>query len=73
MLDININNYIYLLIHILVIASAFVYLIFALIIIKQVKNFSKNIKDKYDAFIQIASVIHLIFTVFFVLATFFLL
>ncbi len=73
MLDINLNNYIYILIHTLVVASSFVYLIFAFIIIKQVKNFSKNIKDKYDIVIQTASVLHLIFAIFFVLATFFLL
>jgi len=66
-------NYLYILIHTLVIASSFIYLIFAFIIIKQVKNFSKNIKDKYDAVIQIASVVHLIFAIFFIFATFFLL
>ena len=73
MLDLNINKYIYSLIHTLVVASSFVYLIFAFIIIKQVNNFSKNIKDKYDNLIKTASIVHLIFAIFFVLATFFLL
>ncbi|HPD44677.1 MAG TPA: hypothetical protein PK131_00670 [Candidatus Woesebacteria bacterium] len=58
--NLNLNNIFFLLTKIFVIVGGLIYLIFALLIVKQVKVFSKNIRDKFNRPIMIASYLHLI-------------
>lgn len=46
------------------IACSLFYLIFALIVVKQVTSMSKNVKDKFNPILISFSFIHLIFSVF---------
>ena len=51
------------------ILGAIFYLIFALIIVKQVSTMSKNINDKFNALLITFSYIHLIFSIILVFLT----
>lgn len=42
------------------IAGAVIYLIFALVVVKQVKTMSKNVKDKFNNILITVSYIHLL-------------
>ncbi|MDD4938086.1 MAG: hypothetical protein PHX34_03695 [Candidatus Shapirobacteria bacterium] len=46
------------------IACSIFYLIFALIVVKQVTSMSKNVKDKFNPILISFSYIHLIFAIF---------
>ena len=46
------------------IACSVFYLIFALIVVKQVASMSKNVKDKFNPFLISFSFIHLVFAIF---------
>lgn len=73
MLDVfgsNFNNYFFGVTKIFFISLSFLYLIFALITIKQVTSMSKNITDKFNTILIIFSFIHLIFSVILVLSMF---
>ncbi|HWS49199.1 MAG TPA: DUF5657 family protein [Candidatus Methanoperedens sp.] len=55
----NLNNYLVLAEKIFGVLGAIIYLIFALVIVKQVGTMSKNIKDKFNGLLIIFSYIHL--------------
>lgn len=48
---------------------SFLYLIFALIVVKQVTSMSKNITDKFNSILIIFSYVHLIFSVLLIILT----
>jgi len=60
-MSLQINDLISLFIKIFVITGSIIYLIFALLIVKQVNTLSKNIFDRFNNMIITASYMHLIF------------
>ena len=46
------------------IACSIFYLIFALVVVKQVSSMSKNVKDKFNPILISFSFIHLVFAIF---------
>lgn len=55
----SLNNYLIMAEKIFGVLGAIIYLIFALVIVKQVATMSKNIKDKFNTVLVIFSYIHL--------------
>lgn len=55
------------------IIGTLIYLIFAIIIVRQVTTMTKNVNDSFNPFLIIFSYLHLLFAVFVVLMTIFLL
>jgi len=53
--------------------GALIYLIFAIVIVRQVTTMTKNVNDSFNPFLIIFSYLHLIFAVFLVLLTLFVL
>jgi len=56
----SLNNFLVLLEKLFAIIGSIIYFIFALIVVKQAKNFSKNIQDVFNSVIVTASIVHLI-------------
>ena len=63
------NNYLIIVEKIFFVVGAFLYLIFALVIIKQMSSLSKNVQDKYNPLFVALSYIHLIGTIFLIFFT----
>jgi len=71
MLDLNnldFNNYFLGITKVFFIALSILYLIFSLIVVKQVTSMSKNITDKFNTILVVFSFIHLIFAVILILS-----
>jgi hypothetical protein len=56
----NFSNFFHLLEKFIGIAGSIIYLIFALVILKQVNTMSKNVKDKFNSVLIMISYIHLL-------------
>jgi len=56
----NMNNYLLLAEKIMGVLAALIYLIFSLVIVKQVGTMTKNVKDKFNGILIVFSYIHLI-------------
>lgn len=56
----SLNNLLVLLEKLFAIVGSIIYFIFALIVVKQAKNFSKNVQDVFNSVVVTASIIHLI-------------
>lgn len=63
------NNFILLAFKICFVLGAILYLIFAVIIVKQTLMMTKNVQDKFNSILIIFSYLHLAFSVFLVLLT----
>lgn len=73
MVDLNnldFNNYFFGVTKVFFVALSFLYLIFSLIVIKQVTSMSKNVTDKFNSILIVFSFIHLIFSVILVISMF---
>jgi len=55
----NLNNYLLIAVKICGILGTLIYLIFSLVIVKQVSTMSKNVKDKFNGVLIAFSYIHL--------------
>lgn len=66
----NLNSYFFGATKIFLIIFSFLYLIFALIVVKQVTSMSKSVQDKFNYVLIIFSFIHLAFSVFLILTMF---
>ncbi len=66
----NLDSYFFSITKIFFIALSFLYVIFALIVVKQVTSMSKSVTDKFNIFLIAFSFIHLIFSVVLVLSMF---
>ena len=66
----SINNYFFLLIKVLFILFAFIYLIFSLIVVKQVTSMSKSVTDTFNPILVIFSYVHLAFSIILTLTMF---
>jgi len=64
MIDINILPWFLVAQKVFFIACAVIYLIFSLIIVKQITSMSKNIKDKFNSILVTFSYINLLFAIF---------
>lgn len=56
----DINNYLLLAEKILGILGTLIYLIFSLVVVKQVKTMTKNVKDKFNGVLIVFSYLHLL-------------
>jgi len=56
----NLTGAVFVFIKVFIFVGAVIYLIFASIIVKQAKTFSKNIRDKFNSLIITAAYAHLI-------------
>lgn len=65
----EINHYLLLLGKTCFVIGSFIYLIFALVVVKQVGMMSKNINDKFNSILIAFSYFHFIFAIFLVLLT----
>lgn len=65
----NIDKYIWMLGKASFVLGAVMYLIFSLVVVKQVTTMSKNVSDKFNAILITFSYLHLIFSVFLVILT----
>ncbi|MFA6602633.1 MAG: DUF5657 family protein [Candidatus Shapirobacteria bacterium] len=67
------SAYILLFQKIVFVIGALIYLVFAIIIVRQVTTMTKNVNDSFNPFLIIFSYLHLIFAIFLVLLTLFVL
>jgi hypothetical protein len=65
----QINTYFLLLEKFAFVLGAFLYTIFALVIVKQTTMMSKNVSDKFNSILIIFSYLHLAFSIFLVFLT----
>lgn len=63
----NLNGYFFGLTKIFLVLFSFLYLIFALIVVKQVTSMSKSVTDKFNSLLVLFSYCHLGFSVFLIL------
>ena len=63
------NNYVLLLTKLFFIIGALIYLVFAVIVVKQTTTMSKNVHDKFNAILISFSYLHLAFSIFLILLT----
>lgn len=66
----NLSSYLLVITKGFFIFASFIYLIFALIVVKQVTTMSKNIVDIFNPIVVIFSYIHLAFVIFLILSLF---
>jgi hypothetical protein len=66
----DLNSFLLPVIKIFFIILSFLYLIFSIIVVHQVVTISKSVKDKFNQYLTIFSLIHLIFAVVLILALF---
>ena len=66
----DLNSFLLPVIKIFFIILSFLYLIFSIIVVRQVVTMSKSVKDKFNQYLTIFSLIHLIFSVVLILALF---
>jgi hypothetical protein len=66
----DLNFYLLPVIKIFFIILSLFYLIFSIIVVRQVITMSKSIKDKFNQYLTVFSLIHLVFAVILVLALF---
>ena len=59
----NVSLYLFMLEKILAIAGALVYIVFAIVIVRQVASMTKNVQDKFNGILIVFSYIHLLFSV----------
>ncbi|MDD4785185.1 MAG: hypothetical protein PHH12_01900 [Candidatus Shapirobacteria bacterium] len=70
-LNINgLENYFFIITKVFFISCSFLYLIFALIVVKQVTSMSKSVTDKFNFILIVFSYLHLAFSVILVLTMF---
>jgi len=67
--DNTLNSYFFGVTKFFFIICSVLYLIFALIVIKQVSSMSKSVKDKFNTILIIFSYLHLAFSIFLILTT----
>lgn len=65
----NLNSYFFGITKIFFIICSLLYLVFALIVVKQVNSMSKSVSDKLNPILIIFSYIHLALSVFLILTT----
>lgn len=65
----NLTNYFFGATKIFFIACSLLYLVFSLIVVKQVTSMSKSVQDKFNHILIVFSFIHLGFSVFLILTT----
>jgi hypothetical protein len=68
--NLDFNNYFLLIIKIFFILISILFLVFSLIVVKQVNSMSKNITDKFNQILKIASYVYLIFSIILTFSTF---
>jgi len=66
----NLESYFFIFTKGFFILSSLIYLVFALIVVKQVTSMSKSVNDKFNPILVIFSYIHLAFSVFLILTMF---
>ena len=65
----NFGLYFYLFQKFAVVLGTIIYLIFSLIVVKQVSTMTKNVQDKFNNLLVIFSYLHLAFSIFLVFLT----
>jgi hypothetical protein len=74
MLDLgNLSHLLQLAVKMLFVLGALIYSIFALVVVKQTTTMTKNVNDKFNPVLIIFSYIHLVFSIFMILLTLFIL
>lgn len=68
----QINSYLLIVEKLSFILGAIIYVVFSLVVVKQVSSMSKNVHDKFNAILIVFSYLHLLFAIGLVLLTLFL-
>jgi hypothetical protein len=70
-LDINnIESYFFIFTKAFFVLSSLIYLVFSLIVVKQVTSMAKSVKDKFNPILVTFSYLHLAFSIFLILTMF---
>lgn len=65
----DLSHYLFLAVKIFFILGSLIYLVFAIIVVKQTTTLSRNVSDKFNSILIIFSYLHLVLSVFLILLT----